>query len=104
MEDQKGCIRECEEFKYLGVKFMKRKDKKIILRTGLIKVELKQQCSKVYCGTQKTIKNNLQMYNWIVKSTITYRAETWRLNKNLEWKTYVEGNALFEEIGRYSRL
>ena len=39
LEDQKGCIRECEEFEYLGVKIDKEDRKKIILRTGLLEVE-----------------------------------------------------------------
>ena len=40
MEDQKGCVRGYEEFKYLGVKIEeKNTDKKRILRKGLIKVE-----------------------------------------------------------------
>ena len=39
LEDQKGCIRGCEGLKYLGEKLIKKTDKKIILRTGLIKVE-----------------------------------------------------------------
>jgi hypothetical protein len=38
LEDQKVCKRGCEEFKYSGVKIDK-EDKKMILRTGLIKVE-----------------------------------------------------------------
>jgi hypothetical protein len=38
LEDQKVYITGCEEFKYLGVKIDK-EDKKMILRTGLIKVE-----------------------------------------------------------------
>ena len=37
LEDQKGCIRGWEEFAYLRVK--RDKDKTIILRTRLIKVE-----------------------------------------------------------------
>ena len=44
LEEQKGYIRGCEEFKYLGVKLIKRTDKNILLRTGLIKVEQQQQC------------------------------------------------------------
>jgi hypothetical protein len=39
LEDQKGCIRGCEEFNYLGVKLIKKTDKNMILGTGLIKVE-----------------------------------------------------------------
>ena len=39
LEDQKDGIRGCEELKYLGVKIYKRTHKKMILRTGLIKVE-----------------------------------------------------------------
>ena len=44
LEDQKGCIRGCEEFRNLGEKSIKKTDKKMVLRTGLIKVEQQQQC------------------------------------------------------------
>ena len=39
-------------------------------------------------------KNKLQIYNSIVKNTDTDGAETWKFNKNLESKTYVDGNGL----------
>ena len=35
---------------------------------------------------QITIKNKLLIYNSIVKSTVTYGAETWTFSKNLESK------------------
>jgi hypothetical protein len=53
LEDQKGCIRRCEEFKYLGV--------------GNIQISR---------------KNKVIIYNSIVKSTVTYGAQTWKFNKN----------------------
>ena len=40
----------------------------------------------VYCGTDITRKNKLQIYNSVVKSTVKIGAETWKFNKNLESK------------------
>ena len=48
--------------------------------------------------------NVLLIYNSIVKSTVTYGAETWKFNKNLESKLYVYGNGLFWEISKMFKI
>ena len=42
--------------------------------------------NNVLWNRQVTRKNKLQIYNSVVKSTVTYGAETWKFNKNLESK------------------
>ena len=39
LEDQKGCIRGCEDFKYFGVKIDKEDRQENHIKNGLIKVE-----------------------------------------------------------------
>ena len=39
----------------------------------------------------------------MVKSTVTYGAETWKFNKDLE-KKYMDGNELSEEIGQMFKI
>jgi hypothetical protein len=76
LEDQNLCIRGCEEFKYLGVKIDKdnRKDdiKNKINKGRAVTAML----SSVLWNRQITIKNKLLIFNSIVKSTVTYGAET----------------------------
>ena len=50
----------------------------------------------MYCGTDIR-KNELLIYNSIVKSTVTYGAETRKFNKNFESK-------LSEEIGEMFKI
>ena len=42
--------------------------------------------NSVLWNRQITRKNELLIYNSIVKSTVKYGAETWKFNKNLESK------------------
>ena len=42
--------------------------------------------NSVLWNRQITRKNKLLIYNSIVKSAVTYAAETWKFNKNLESK------------------
>ena len=50
-----------------------------------------------------TRKSNLQIFNSIVKSTVTYEAETWKFNKHLESKLIFE-NGFLRRSARFSRL
>ena len=82
LEDQKGCIRECEEFKYLGVQVDEedRQENDIKDRINIGRAML----NSVLWNRQITRKNKLLIYNSIVKSTVTYGDETWKFNKNLQ--------------------
>ena len=53
----------------------------------------------VLWNRQVTRKNKLQIYNSVVKSTVTYGAETWKFNKNLESKLMSMEMEFFKEIG-----
>ena len=52
LEDQKVCIRGCEEFKYLGVKINK-KDRQENVKNRINRGRGEQQCWIVYCGTDR---------------------------------------------------
>ena len=51
--------------------------------------------NSVLWDKQITRKNKLLIYNSIVKSTVTYGADTWKFRI----KTHVGVNGIFEEIG-----
>ena len=52
----------------------------------------------------RQITRKKQIYNSIVKSTVTYRAETWRFNKNLESILMLMQNGLSEEISEMFKI
>ena len=52
--------------------------------------------NSVLWNRQITRKNELLIYNSIVKSAVTYGAETWKFDKNLRVKTYVDENGLLK--------
>ena len=87
LEDQKVCIRECEEFKYLWVKLDKEDRQENDIKNRINKGRaVTAMLNNILWNRQITRKNKLLIYNSIVKSTITYGAETWKFNKNLESK------------------
>ena len=49
-------------------------------------------------------KNKLLIYNSIVQSTVTYGAETWKFNKNLESKLMSMEMDFLRRLARCSRL
>ena len=79
MEDQKGCTRECKEFKYLGVKidieYRQENGNKNRINKGRAVTAM---LNSVLWNRQITRKNKLLVYNSIVKSTVIYGAETWK--------------------------
>ena len=85
-EDQKNCIRECEDFKYLGVKIYKEareeNDSKNRVNNG---TTITAMLYTVLWNRQITRKKLLTCKS-IVKSTFTYGAEIWKFSKNLESK------------------
>ena len=54
-------------------------------------------------NTKITRKNKLQIYNSIVRNTVTYGAETWKCNKNLESKLMLIEMDFLRRSARYSR-
>ena len=87
LEDQKGCIRGCEEFKYLGVNIDKEDRQEDNIKNRINKGRaVTAMLNNVVWNRQVTRKNKLLIYNSIVKSTVTYGTKTWRFNKNLESK------------------
>ena len=65
---------------------------------------VREMLNSIMWNRQITRKNKLLKYNSIVKSTVTYGAETWKFNKQFRIKTYVDGNGLFEEIGEVFKI
>ena len=53
---------------------------------------------------QITRKYTLLIYNSIVKSTVTYGAETWKFNKNLESKLILMEIDFLKRSARCSKL
>ena len=58
----------------------------------------------VLCNRQITRKNKLLIYNSIVMSNVTYGAETWEFNKNLESKLMSIEIDFLRRSARCSRL
>jgi hypothetical protein len=80
-------FRECEEFKYLGVKIDKEDGQENYIKNRINKGRaVTATLNSVLWNRQITRKNKLLIYNSTVKSTVTYRAETWKFNKHLESK------------------
>ena len=83
MEVQKGCIKGCEEFEYIGIKIDKEDRQENYIKNKINKGRTWQQCWIVYCGTGKW-PEKIQIHNSVVKSTVTYGVETWKIRNNLE--------------------
>ena len=80
-----GCIRGCEEFKYVGVKIDKEDRQENNIKNRINKGRaVTAMLNSVLWNRQITRKNKLLIYNSIVKSTVTYGAETWKFKRNLE--------------------
>ena len=60
--------------------------------------------NSVLWNRQITRKNKLLIYNSIVKSAVTYGAETWKFNKNLESKLMSMEMDFLRRSARCSRL
>ena len=72
MEDQKGCIRRCEEFEYLVVKKQNKNDIKNRINKGRAITAI---LNCVLWNRKITRKKKLQIYNSISKRNVTYGAE-----------------------------
>jgi hypothetical protein len=59
--------------------------------------------NSVLCKWQITRKNKLLIYNSIVKSTVTYGAEAWKFNEDLESKLMLIEMDFLRRSARYSR-
>ena len=82
-ERSKECIRIYEEFKYLGVKIDKEDRQENYIKNRINKGRaITALLNSELWNRQITRKNKLQIYNSIVKITVTYRDETWKFNKN----------------------
>ena len=66
LEDQKGCIREYEEFKYLGVKIYKEDKQKNYIKNCINKGRAITALLNGVWNRQITRKNKLHVYNTIV--------------------------------------
>ena len=103
MEDQKGCTRGCEEFKYLGVNIDKEDRQEIDIKNRINKGRaVTAMLNSALWNRQITRKNKFLIYNSIVKMTLTYGAETWKFNKNLESK--LMSMEIMRRSARCSRL
>ena len=77
LEDQKGCIRRCEEFKYFGVKIDKEDRQENSIKNRINKGRaVTAMLNSVLWNRQITRKKQLQICNSIVKSTLTHGAQT----------------------------
>ena len=77
MEDQKCCIKECEDFKYLGVKVHKEDRQENDIKNRINKGRaITTMLNGVLWKRNITRKNKLLIYSTIVKSNVTYGAET----------------------------
>ena len=105
LEDQKGSIKGCEEFDYLGVRIDKEdrqdSDIKNTINKGRATIAM---LNSILWDRNITKEVKLQIYNSMVRSTVTYGADIWKLNKNLTSKLmYIEMNFLTRSA-RHSRL
>ena len=72
LEDQKGCFRGCEEFKYLGVKIDKEDRQENDIKNRINKGRaVTAMLNSVLWNRHITRKNKLLIYNSTVKSTVT---------------------------------
>ena len=66
--------------------------------------EITAMINSVLWNREITGENKLLIYNSIVKSTVTYGAETWKFNKNLESKLMSMEMDFLRRSTRCSRL
>ena len=104
LEDQKACIRGCEEFKYLRLKIPKEDRQKYIKNRINNGRAVTAMLNSVLWNRKITRKNKLLIYNSIVKSTVIYGAGIWKFKQKFGIKTYVYGNVLSEEIGQMFKI
>ena len=105
MKDQKGCIRGYEEFKYFGVKIDKEDRQENYIKNSVNKGKaITAMLNSVLCNRQITRKNKWLIYKSIVKSTVTYGADTRKFNKNLETKLMSMEMDFLRSWGSCSRL
>ena len=103
LEDQKGFFRECKKFRYLGLKQIKRTDKKMVLRIHRSRT-ITAMLNGVLWNRQITIKDKLQMCNSVMKISVTYGAETWIFNKKIRIKPMSIQMDSLRRSARCSRL
>ena len=86
-EEQKGFIKGCEEFDYLRVRIDKedRQESHIKNRNNKGRATI-IMLNSISWDRNITKEVKLKIYNSIVRSTVTYGAEIWKLNKNLTSK------------------
>ena len=83
LEDQKGFIRECEEFDYLVVRIDKEDRQKSDIKNRINKGRATiAMLNSILWDRNITKEVKLQIYNSIVRSTVTCGAEISKLNKN----------------------
>lgn len=105
LEDGMGCIKGCEECEYLGVKinstYSQESDIKYRIQKGRSAIAM---LNGVWWDKTITIETKLQIYKSIIRSTITYGAETWHLNTNLRLKLLSTEMNCFRRSTRHSKL
>ena len=103
LEEGKGIINHCEEYIYLGVK---------ITNTGKHEEDINGRINKGRMAISKlnilwdrdiTIKTKTNIYNTIVKSTITYGSETWHLKSGTIHKLHSTEMDFWRRSARISR-
>ena len=105
LENQKGCIRVCEEFKFLGVKIDKEDRQENDIKNRIYKDRaVRAILNNVLWNRQITRKNKLLIYNSIVKSTVTYGAETWKFTNIFKSKDMSMEMDFLRRSVRYLRL
>ena len=104
-KDQKGYIRESEEFQYLGVKMGKEDKQENYIKNRTNKGRsITAMLNGVLWNRKITTKNELLICGSIAKSTVTYGAVTWKLNKNLESKRILMEIYFVQEIGEMPKI
>ena len=82
LEDQKGCIKGCEGFKYLGIQIYKEDRQENDIKNRINKGRaITTMQNGVLWNSQITRKKQITDIYLDFESTITYGAETWTLTK-----------------------
>lgn len=100
-----GCIKGCEECNYLGIKINSKctqeNDIKYRIQKGRSVITM---LNGVLWDKNIRIDTKLEIYKSIIRSTLTYGAETWQLNKNLSLKLMSTEMDCFRRSTRHSKL